>query len=76
MNLHERLEKIKNREDFIAFVVEMQKDFKENQKDWENWTIDSYLEATVRCLEDNNWNPEGTDWKFLAKVFLGGKHYE
>lgn len=76
MKLHEQLENIKTQEDFIAFLIELQKDFKENKEDWENWTIDDYLESIAACIKDNKWNPEALDWKFLAKIFLGGKSYE
>jgi len=76
MNLHEQLENIKTQEGFTAFLIELQNDFKTNQKDWENWTIDSYLESIASCIKDNNWNPDDLDWKFLSKIFLSGKSYE
>ncbi len=76
MNLYDQLENIKTQDDFTTFLIELQKDFKKNKDDWQNWTIDNYIESIAACLNDSNLKSENIDWKFLANIFLSGKYYE
>ncbi len=45
MNMTDPTNAIQSRDDFIAFVQGLSKDFQDNPDDWENMTIDRYLEA-------------------------------
>lgn len=46
-NLKEQIEKISDKESFLAFLNELIFDFRKNPKEWENSTIDLYLEAML-----------------------------
>ena len=67
------------KEDFIAFLKVLAKDFTINlpekewdwtkEKEWENFTIDDYLNAISRCLEESLYfqagDPFVKDQKFI-----------
>ncbi len=74
MDAHESLDRVRDRESFLAFVGALAADrrdevAKENQsasspygpgaKGWENGTIEDYLDACVRCAEDWGHRPQG-----------------
>jgi len=72
------------RQDFIQFIENLKTDFIEN-KEWENNTIEDYLEAISRYVEDidgyyKNTNQsvalEKIDWKVFADILKGSSIYE
>jgi len=82
-------EDVKNREDFIKFLRELDKDFqKDYQKNkdkpyggdskWENWFAGNYLEAISGWLDDTKAfsDVKTLQWKDLAKIIESGKYYE
>lgn len=40
------------KQEFILFIENLRTDFIENKKQWENKTIEDYLEAMSRYVED------------------------
>ena len=59
-------------------------DLKENRNEWENNTLETYLEAIVRCTEDLDGYyinrkltiPQNIDWKVFANILVSAKMYE
>ena len=74
---------ITNKEEFILFLENFIKDLKENKKEWENSTLQSYLEAMKSWLEDsdgfyNNLDkkPPNNCYEYFAEILLAAKVYE
>lgn len=74
-----------NKSEFIQFIENLKTDFIENKEQWENNTIEDYLEAVSRYTEDidgyyKNTNQEidleKVDWKIFADVLKGSSIYE
>lgn len=84
MNLKEKIEGLKDKQDFVMFMEILVKDLKENPDAWENKSLESYLEAIANWVEDmegyyinNNLPlPEGIDWKVFANILAAAKIYE
>lgn len=84
MQLEEQAKRIKNREDFIAFVRALQSDLKHNPDSWTNKDLSSYLEALAAWTEDMDGYysnhkkpiPSNVPWGVLTDILVGAKHYE
>jgi hypothetical protein len=76
VNLHERIEHIQSKEDLADFVEALRSDLEVNEADWENPTLDRFLEAMadwIRSLDQyhKNTGQHGADlpsWKTLADI--------
>lgn len=77
------MNKIESTEDLVEFLMLLSEDYKNNQKDWENTTVDEFIEAIAGFIEDNSsgtslnpikWNKEMLST--VAKLFYMGKIYE
>ena len=81
-NIHKQIEKIKSNDDFLAFLNQLSKDFRENSDEWENKTAGKYIEAMASWIEDysacpnNDIDWDSLDYKTLAKILYMGKIYE
>ncbi|HDR4366966.1 TPA: hypothetical protein ACOQ31_002597 [Bacillus cereus] len=75
---------VDSKEKLVEFLFYLQKDFKENQEDWENITLADYLESMEAWLNDcdgvfqnkGEEMPKDISWNFLAMVLLAGSFYE
>jgi hypothetical protein len=84
VNLHERIESIKSKEDLADFVEALRSDLEVNAADWENPTLDRFLEAMavwIRSLDQyykNTGQPRADlpSWKTLADILYASKIYE
>ena len=82
--LIEKIEALKSKEDFVAFVQLLMEDLKHNGNEWENNTLESYLGAIAAWTEDmngyyKNMNlpiPENVDWKVFANILIAATMYE
>ena len=73
----EALEKVEDKESFLVFLSCLSKDYVTNHDEWENLTIDAYLESISAWLRsDDNKEVSHTDFKEMAKAFYVGKIYE
>ena len=75
-------DRVETYEDFVAFAVALSNDFLANGSEWENDTVDSFLEAMA------SWNiegyyansgqvlPEQPNWKMFAQILIAAKWYE
>jgi hypothetical protein len=74
---------IKNRPDFAAFVAELEADLRSHPGDWENPTLERFLEAVGAWANGIKWgqtvpasldNPEA--WSLAATLLYAGRIYE
>lgn len=83
------LDNVNNRGSFIVFVKELTKERSKAQKlefenpvkykyngalEWQNTSIEQYLECAVSWLEDSN--RKDISWKLMAEFLYCGKIYE
>ncbi len=45
MDIYELANDVDSKEKLVEFLFYLQKDFKENREDWENITLEDYLES-------------------------------
>lgn len=85
MGIHEAYEQIESKKDFEDFLRQFRQDLKSNANDWENLTLEDFLEALQAYTEDiegyyKNMNIPFDDkrptWKVFAHLLLGAKVYE
>ncbi|MDR1714980.1 MAG: hypothetical protein LBS20_03975 [Prevotella sp.] len=84
MDLAKEVAKVKDKQDFVDFIEILIKDLKENSNEWENKSLESFLEAMANWIEDmegyyHNNNlpiPENINWNVFANVLIAAKMYE
>lgn len=52
MNIGQKLEEVRTKEEFIRFMALLKKDKLKHANEWENTDIPSYLEAVASWAED------------------------
>lgn len=52
MDIYDLADGVDSKEKLVEFLFYLQKDFKENQGDWENITLADYLESMEAWLND------------------------
>ncbi len=75
---------IRSRSDLAKLVEKLANDFKANPELWENKTVDDYLEALGRWIEDMDGYyanigvemPSSPTWSVVADMLLAAKFYE
>lgn len=85
---HDRLpapEAVKTREEFAGFVDAMRADLAVHPDDWENPTLDRFLEAFSAYVRDapgylrnvqSPLDPEMPRWELFALMLAGARSYE
>lgn len=77
--------KITNKEDFVKFIKMLHTDFLKNGNDWENNTLECFLEAMsayardtqgIYKNDDENKNADLPSWKTFADILRGAVIYE
>ncbi len=77
-----QIEAISGKEDFLVFLNDLIANRRENPEEWENTTIEYYLEAMASWIEDfstskyNDIDWENVDYVTMAKILYMGKIYE
>ena len=81
-----QLDKVKTRDDFIAFIKNLLRNLQEHPEEWQNISLEDYLESVAAWVEDmsdiyyrNIGKPipkKHLTWKYLAEVLYAGKIYE
>ena len=82
--LDETLDGIKTKKDFIVFVNLLKEDYTINQAEWENLSIDMFLDAMAVWTEHieryykncDEEIPKNIPWKIFANILLASKIYE
>ena len=86
MELHEELENVESLESLVQFIRLLAqnkvRDSSESvglfgeQGDWQNSSINDYLDAIAAWAEDSASTGNIPDWKYIATLFYVGKIYE
>lgn len=84
MDLYDRINNVKSKEELIDFLDFLSKDRTKNKEEWQNNTIEDYLAAIGSWIEDmegyyENMNlpiPDNENWSFIATLLYVGKIYE
>ena len=83
-NFNEIVNSISTKEDFLNFMNLLIGDLKSNPEDWENSSLESYLEAIESWTDDmdgyylntNQPIPTNVNWKVFADILIAAKMYE
>ena len=81
-NIIEQIEKISDKKSFLLFLEKLITDYRENNSEWENQSVDEYLDAMVSWIDDystsefNDIDWESIDYSTMAKILYMGKIYE
>ncbi len=75
---------IKTRNDLSAFVAALRRDLLSSPDDWENATLERYLEALAAWAEDMDGYflnrgeeiPTEPSWRLVGQLLLAAKYYE
>lgn len=78
------INEIRTKEDLLKFLSALRKDLVINKENWENPTLESYLEAMEAWVEGmesyyvntNQSIPEQPTWRVLADILYASKIYE
>lgn len=84
MQLTEQVKQLKTREEFVAFVYAMVQDWREQRAQWENSSLDAYLEALAAWVQDMEGYygnrgkpvPQQFTWENLGEILLAASVYE
>ncbi|MFF4309570.1 hypothetical protein [Streptomyces sp. NPDC001507] len=75
---------VSSRDEFVAFVRELHQDYLRRGHEWENQSLDQFLEALAAWMDASPaWYrnlgkeiPEEGDWTFLARALQAATVYE
>jgi hypothetical protein len=84
MDINERIDSIRTREDLASFVRFLHKDLSQHGDQWENPTLERYLEAMSAWLADaegyfrnrDDQPPGAPTWKLVAEILWASAIYE
>lgn len=84
MNLYDILNKIENKGDLVNFIGVLINDLQVNPNEWENISLQNYLEAMQSWIEDmDGWEINSkidtskmTSWQLIGHILLASKIYE
>ncbi|WP_289136480.1 hypothetical protein [uncultured Brevibacillus sp.] len=79
MDLFEKCNNVDSKNDLIQFIKALRHDLLVNPDEWENQTLDGFLEAMESWMEDTmdiGFLAEQPEWKSFAAILYMGKIYE
>ena len=84
MDLLDQQRTLRTREEFAAFVDQLREDLLKRPEEWENPTLDRFLEAMAAWVSASPGYfrnigqpyPEDVNWSFFAGVLLAARIYE
>lgn len=83
-DVSDRVGTIETRHDVAAFVLALRQDLLDGDDDWENPTLERYLEAVAARVNDLDGYfdnrgepvPQTPSWRLLGEMLLAAKMYE
>lgn len=77
-------DEIRTRDELVAFVRELHQEYVDRGHDWENHTLDRFLEALAAWMADaDGWYrnagqdlPADGEWTFIARALTAATRYE
>ena len=84
MDLKTKVDSVGSRDDFVAFVDALRHDLAAHPEEWQNRTLDDFLEALSAWVQDMDGYyqnkrlpmPTSPNWKHVAEMMLAAKYYE
>ncbi len=83
MNLYEYPNHVHSRNDFIAFVHQLRQELLQSPEQWENVSLERYLEAIAAWVEDaegyagdQEEQIPGSSWRWFSLILLAASTYE
>lgn len=78
------VDNINSREDFVQFVLEMSRQFREGRAPWGNRDLGDFLEALAGWVQDmdafyvnrGQSVPDNPDWRTYASILAAARIYE
>lgn len=67
---------IKSLQEFVDFLVELNKDFEHCKDEWENPRLDMYLDSMLAWINAFYKEDEEISWSFVAKMLYAASRYE
>jgi hypothetical protein len=84
INFTERVERVSSKDTLVKLVQDLREDLRSSPENWENTTLDSFLEALAAWTADmdgyylnqGGTPPEQPTWKTVAEMLLAARTYE
>ena len=76
MDIWDKCENVKTKNDFIKFINSLSTDLYTNKEEWENLTLEDFLEAIESWMTDTDKLSDSPSWKDFAVILLSGRFYE
>ena len=74
MDIYDKAKQIDSQQDFINFLNELKNNFDKSKDEWENSTLESFLEGMVGYCNDKDF--DSNSWKDFAEILLASRVYE
>jgi hypothetical protein len=85
VDLVEQVEQVGSEADFVAFLCDLRDDYLDNPEQWQNASLEAFLDALVTCaaeislhrrpVDENLLDALGSSWKMFAQILLAAKYY-
>ncbi len=66
---------ISTKDELVRFIANLREDLAHNDGEWENVTLEAYLEAMEAWIDDSEFGDE-PPWRMFAKVLFAAGRYE
>jgi hypothetical protein len=84
MNWEKRVSSVRSKDDLAEFVCILRDSLAKNREDWENITLESFLEAMeawIRVMDQSRKNAgkdpiQSPSWQTVAEILLAAGAYE
>ncbi len=84
MDLRDQLEAIGSKQDLQAFVLALRRDLLDHPEEWENETLDRFLESLAGWIGDMSGyfknqhieEPPQPDWRLVGRMLFAASTYE
>lgn len=80
-NITDTINDIKSVDELVEFLYSLANDYRNNENEWENGSIDGFIDAVAAYINDSAKSLDKIDWNDLnlskiARLFYMGKIYE
>jgi hypothetical protein len=84
MEIYKLVDQIESRQDLIEFIKALHNDYLKHSSDWENPTLERFLEALAASTEDMDGYfrsrgepvPSQPSWRLVGNMLYSAKIYE
>ncbi|WP_034300830.1 DUF7660 family protein [Bacillus cihuensis] len=76
MDIWDKCNYVRTKDDLISFINLLRTDLKTNEEEWENTTLEAYLESIEAWMTNANKLSDKPNWKDFAQILVSGRFYE